>query len=83
MGKTKALEAKARRLREKERRLSRQSALISKGDEILAAAERRGFEAGHLAGLQQAEEMAKKHRRMTDYLRALRALIGTGDKNAE
>ena len=50
MGKEKQLKSRARALRLKEQRLARQSALISKGDEILEAARMAGMEEGYARG---------------------------------
>lgn len=78
-GRTKQLDAKARALRIKENRLRRQAGLLAGGNEILAQVEKRGertgFEAGRQAGLRQALELCKEHRRMTHYVIELRKLV--------
>jgi hypothetical protein len=82
MGKEKQMKSRARALRVREQRVARSLGMLADAETVLKAKYDEGFEAGHLEGLVQAEQMAKSHRRMTDFLRALRALIGTGAEEA-
>jgi hypothetical protein len=66
-------------LREKEKRIRRQAGMLLKGNKVLSAAEQRGYDAGYeegkFAGLQEALELCKEHRRMIGFVHALRSLV--------